>query len=153
MENLTQAARALCAVSAGICIVEAFAGGMKLKRQLRLILDLMLALVITSVFVKGGLSIELPRLNIADLSEYNYSQEQYIAEMKAQSEENIAEVLTSQIQAAGISCEEVLVEVNISDELSISISKVELKAEDFSAAAGIVRSSLGKETVIVNGNC
>ena len=152
MENISSAAKALCGVSAGICLVEMLAGDTKLKGQLRMILDLLLALVIIAPFVKGGLSLELPRLNSADLGEYSYSQELYLSEMKARSEENIASVLREQIAAAGISCQDIRVEVNISDELCISISKVVLTSEDPQSAAVVVKSSLGREVVIEYGD-
>ncbi|MBP3250251.1 MAG: hypothetical protein J6M48_07875 [Ruminococcus sp.] len=152
MEGLNSAVRAICAVSAVMCVVEALAGGTKLKGQLRLILDLILALVLTAPFVKGGLEFELPVIDQADLSAYGYSQEVYLAQVKAQSEENIASVLAEQISGAGIACENVSVEVNISPDLSIDISKVELKTDSFSQAAEVVRSSLGAETEVVDGN-
>ena len=152
MEGLNSAVRAICAVSAVMCVVEALAGGTKLKGQLRLILDLILALVLTAPFVKGGLEFELPVIDQADLSAYGYSQEVYLAQVTAQSEENIASVLAEQISGAGISCENVSVEVNILPDLSIDISKVELKTDSFSQAAEVVRSSLGAETEVVDGD-
>lgn len=152
MEGLNSAVRAICAVSAVMCVVEALAGGTRLKGQLRLILDLILALVLTAPLVKGGLEFELPVIDQADLSAYGYSQEVYLAQVKAQSEENIASVLAEQISGAGISCENVSVEVNISPDLSIDISKVELKTDSFSQAAEVVRSSLGAETEVVDGD-
>lgn len=152
MEGLNSAVRAICAVSAVMCVVEALAGGTRLKGQLRLILDLILALVLTAPFVKGGMDLQLPVIDQADLSAYGYSQEVYLAQIKAQSEENIASVLAEQISGAGISCEKVSVEVNISPDLSIDISKVELKTDSFSQAAEVVRSSLGAETEVVDGD-
>ncbi|MBQ8960803.1 MAG: hypothetical protein IJ071_06245 [Ruminococcus sp.] len=152
MEGLNSAVRALCAVSAGICMVEALAGGTKLRAQLRLILDLILALVLTAPFVSGGLDFRLPAVNEADLSAYGYSQEAYLAQMRAQSEENIASVLAEQIAAAGISCEKVSVEADISPDMSIYITKVELETDSFSEAAQVVKSSLGAETEVVNGD-
>lgn len=152
MEGLNSAVRAICAVSAVMCVVEALAGGTRLKGQLRLILDLILALVLTAPFVKGGIDFQLPVIDQADLSAYGYSQEVYLAQVKAQSEENIASVLAEQVSGAGISCENVSVEVNISPDLSIDISKVELKTDSFSQAAEVVRSSLGAETEVVDGD-
>ncbi len=152
MEGLNSAVRAICAVSAVMCVVEALAGGTRLKGQLRLILDLILALVLTAPFVKGGMDLQLPVIDQADLSAYGYSQEVYLAQVKAQSEENIASVLAEQISGAGIACENVSVEVNISPDLSIDISKVELKTDSFSQAAEVVRSSLGAETEVVDGD-
>ena len=152
MEGLNSAVRAICAVSAVMCVVEALAGGTRLKGQLRLILDLILALVLTAPIVKGGMEFELPVIDQADLSAYGYSQEVYLAQVKAQSEENIASVLAEQISGAGIACENVSVEVNISPDLSIDISKVELKTDSFSQAAEVVRSSLGAETEVVDGD-
>ena len=152
MEGLNSAVRAICTVSAVMCVVEALAGGTRLKGQLRLILDLILALVLTAPFVKGGMDLHLPVIDQADLSAYGYSQEVYLAQVKAQSEENIASVLAEQLSGAGISCENVSVEVNISPDLSIDISKVELKTDSFSQAAEVVRSSLGEETEVVDGD-
>ena len=57
-----------------------------------------------------------------------------------------------QIEAAGIKCEKIETEVNISETNSISISSVTIRADNFEAAAKVVRNSLGAETEVYNGN-
>ena len=43
-------------------------------------------------------------------------------------------------------------DVNISEDNSISISKVTVSAEDFAAASEIIRNCLGSETEVENGD-
>ena len=74
----------------------------------------------------------------------------YNEELKRQSAEKyFFFVLRDQIAGAGINCDKIEIDVNISEDSIISISKVIITADDFEAAASIVRSSVGSETEVV----
>lgn len=151
MDSMKAAAAAVCAVSAGSAVIEWLFGGTGLKQQLKFILDLILAIVVISPFVSGGMDIHLPQVNTFDLGGYGYSQELYMDALAEQTQQNVSEVLREQIEAAGITCEDIVPEVNISEDMCIDIVRVVLTADDFAAAAGIVRDSLGADTEVVDG--
>ena len=83
---------------------------------------------------------------------YSCSEELYRSALEMQTVENIAEVLAEQTDAAGCHCESIVPFINISEDMSISIIRVEIEAEDFESAAAVVRSSLGTDTEVVNGS-
>lgn len=151
MENFTSAVRAVCIVSAGICLIKNMTGGTKLKTHMELLLKLIFALVLLAPLVKGGIGLELPDFSGFSGGGQSYSTELYDNELIRQTSENISEVLQAQIEAAGLSCDKIVTEVNISEDSSISISRVIISSEQFEAAAEIIRSSLGAETEVVNG--
>ncbi|HAE51864.1 MAG TPA: hypothetical protein DCG30_01230 [Ruminococcus sp.] len=152
MEGIKNAVRAACAVSVGICIMENLTAGTKFRNQLKLMLSLILAIVLISPFLKGWESIDIPDVNDFDLAEYGYSADIYSQELKKQTEKNISDVLAEQISAAGINCGEILTEVNISEDFSISINRVTVKTDDFFGAERIIRETLGSSTEVINGN-
>ena len=152
MEEIKNAVRAACAVSVGICIMENFTAGTKFGSQLKFMLNLILALVLISPFLNGMAELDIPSVNDFDLAEYNYSTDIYSEELKKQTEKNISEILTEQITAAGIHCEELETEVNISEDFSISINRVKIKTDDFSGAERIIKETLGDGTEVINGN-
>lgn len=151
VDGIKTAAAAICAVSAGGALICGIFGGTVLRRQLRLLLDIILAIVLTAPFAGGGTEAEIPEVCTFDMGEYNYSQELYKEALREQTAENIAELLRQQIEAAGIECGEIEPEVNISEDMSIDIERVVLTAEDYSAAAEIVKDSLGADTEVADG--
>ena len=58
--DIKAAVLAVCAVSAAKSLIGQTAGSVKMKGQLRLILDILLALVITAPFVSGFADFSLP---------------------------------------------------------------------------------------------
>lgn len=152
MEEFSNAVKAVCIVSAAVCIVENLVSGTRLRSQMRLILNLVLLMAVTAPFVRGGLEFELPDFGKYDSPDYSYSMEIYHEELKRKTSENVSAVLLEQITAAGIKCEKIEVGVNISEDSSISISRVIISADDFNGAAEIVRSSLGSETEVIDEN-
>lgn len=152
MEEIKSSVMAICAASAAVCIVESLVSGTKLKNQMKLILDLILITVIAAPFIRGAFEFDLSEFRAYDTPDYEYSREIYNEELRRQTSYNVSEVLLEQISAAGISCDKIETEVNISDDGSISITKVTLIADNFEKAADIIRKSLGDETEVVNEN-
>ena len=152
MEEIKSSVMAICAASAAVCIVESLVSGTKLKNQMKLILDLILITVIAAPFIRGAVEFDLSEFRAYDTPDYEYSRELYNEELRRQTSYNVSEVLLEQISAAGIRCDKIETEVNISDDGSISITKVTLIADNFEKAADIIRKSLGEETEVVNEN-
>lgn len=149
MENVKSAVMAVCIVSAVKCLIESVSGASKLKNQLAMVLNLLLAVVMITPFVSGISGFELPEISEYEF-EYDYSGDVYAQALADETADNIAGVLAEQIASAGIPCEKIEVAVNISPDYSISISSVTVTSEDFQAVAEIVRKSLGDGTEVVN---
>lgn len=149
MENVKSAVMAVCIVSAAKCLIGNIASASKLKNQLAMVLNLLLAVVMVSPFASGISGFELPEISDYEL-EYDYSGDIYAEVLAEQTAVNIESVLMEQILSSGIPCEKIEVEINISPDYSISISRVTVTSEDFQAAAEIVRKSLGDGTEVVN---
>lgn len=152
MEGFKNAVAAVCIVSAGICTVENLVSGMRLASQVKMVLELILALVIIAPLADG-----LPEVRMPDFERYRttgstYHEELYNEEMCRQTAENIGAVLSTQISAAGVEVFDIAADVNISQDGSIYISSVTLSVSDFDTAASIVRSSLGGDTEVINGD-
>lgn len=149
MENVKSAVMAVCIVSATKCFIGNIASASKLKNQLAMILNLLLAVVMISPFASGISEFELPEISDYEL-EYDYSGDIYAKVLVEQTAMNIESVLMEQISSAGIPCEKIEVGINISPDYSISISRVTVTSKDFEAVAEIVRKSLGDGTEVVN---
>jgi hypothetical protein len=151
MEQLKSLIKSICIISAVICLVGGLISGTRLKSQMKMILNLIFITVVITPVIKGTLNIELP-----DAESYfnqDYSEDTaYRESLKKQMEKNVADVLMEQIEANGIKCSEIEIDINISETNSIDISSVTVKADDFNAAADVIRNSLGDETEVYNGN-
>ena len=139
-------------VSAGICAVRSLVSGSPLSRKTELIMKMIFAAVLISQIVSGCLKIELPRTENYELSDYGYSREKYYEELMRQTSANLTEVLFQQLDSNGIICEKINVSVNISEDGSISISKVTVSTDDNEKAAEIIQNCLGLDTEVIYEN-
>lgn len=150
MESLRNSVIAVCTVSAAICIIESLVSGTRLKNQMKLILDLILITAAAAPFFAGGTDIDLSVFDSYRDIDTDFSVNAYNEELRRQTSYNVSAVLLQQISAAGISCEKIETEVNISEDGSISITKVTIRTDNYKKAAEIIRNSLGGETEVVN---
>lgn len=150
MENIKFAVMAVCIVSAVKCLIGSITAVSKLKNQIGMLLNLLLAVVMISPFVNGLSDFELPEISDYELTGYDYSDDIYASALAEQTAMNVESVLIQQISSAGIQCEKINAEINISPDYSISISRVTVTSEDFEAVAEIIRKSLGDETEVIN---
>ncbi|MBR5513826.1 MAG: hypothetical protein IKV85_07575 [Ruminococcus sp.] len=153
MESIKSTVMAICAVCAARSVIGGILSESKLKSGVIIMLDLFLALTMITPFAQGTIEFELPDLGDFSYTSADLEHDSYAAAVKEQTEENINSVLEQQFQSAGINYTSVETNVNISADYSISISSVTIMAEDYTAAALIVKSSLGMETEVINGNC
>lgn len=150
MENIKSAVMAVCIVSAVKCLIGSITAVSKLKNQIGMLLNLLLAVVMISPFVNGLSDFELPEISDYELTGYDYSDDIYASALAEQTAMNVESVLIQQISSAGIQCEKINAEINISPDYSISISRVTVTSEDFEVVAEIIRKSLGDETEVIN---
>jgi len=115
-------------------------------------MKLVLAASVIAVISEGAVSLEIPDIPSGSGTDYSEAEQVRDAELVRQTGENISEVLRGQLSAAGIETEKIETEVNILEDGSINISRVIISSADNEAAAEIIRSSLGLETEVVNGD-
>jgi len=152
LDDIKSIIKSVCIISAAICLLEGMASGTRFRSQIKFLLNLIFITVIAVPILKGTFKFEMPDVTQYMDMEYDETENVYQNEIKHQTEENISSVLVQQIEAAGIKCEKIETEVNISETNSISISSVTIRADNFEAAAKVVRNSLGAETEVYNGN-
>lgn len=152
MEEIGNAVKTVCIVSGAICIIECMVSGTRFRNQIKLILSLIFVIVLISPIIRGNFDTDIIDIESYFNIDYSESEDKYIEELKKQTEANISEVLMEQIRASGIKCEEIKVSVNISEANSISINSITVSADNYEDAAEVIRSSLGAETEVRNGN-
>ena len=151
MDGIKSAVMAVCAVSAVRCVIGSVVSASKLKNQVMMLLNLLLAFVMIAPFAQGLVSFTMPDISSYELIEAEYPGDPYTEALKNETESNISAVLGQQLTAAGINYVSIVTDVNISVDYSISISSVTVTAEDFEAAALIIKSCLGVETEVIKG--
>lgn len=152
MEGLNAVIKSVCIISAAICLIEGLSAGTRFKNQVRFLLDLIFVTVIVTPVLKGSFEFEMPDIEQYLTVDYSESEGIYQEEIKRQTEENISSVLMQQLEAAGINCSSIETNINISETNSISISSVTVNADNFEAAAEVIRNSLGAETEVFDVN-
>lgn len=152
MEGLSSVIKAVCIISAAICMIDCLVAGTRFKNQMKFLLNLVFVTVIITPIINGVFTLELPELDMSVVTEYEDTDELYIEEIKKQTGANISAVLKQQLEASGINCSDIETNINISETNSISINSVTVKADDFEAAVQVIRNSLGAETEVYDGN-
>ena len=152
MSDITSAVRSICVVTACIFIISSITEGTRLRRQAGFILKFIFAIAVVSSFVGGIKNIELPDISLFESGDYCFSTDSFDSAVAQQTAANITDVLRSQLSSVGIDAEKIDVDVNISKESGISINRVIIRTAEFDRAAEIIRSSLGQETEVINGN-
>ena len=103
MEEFSYAVKAICAASAAVCLIEYTTAGSCMKRQMKMLLDLIMAVIILTPFVRGTVTFELPELRGISPPRQEEAAELYKEQLCRQTAENIGAVLHQQIAAAGAS--------------------------------------------------
>lgn len=152
MDKFRASVTAVAVASAAVCLVESLVSGTRLRKQMKLLLDAVLAIVILIPFANGSIAFEMPEISDIPQPESNHALEIYNESLSRTAAENVGAVLYEQLGAAGISCGKLDIDVNISAEGSISISRVTVNADDFEAARDIIRNSLGSGTEVIDGS-
>ena len=152
MEGFRYAVIAVCITSAAASLIGNMTAGTKMHKQMKMLLDLVIAVVTVLPFTNGPARFELPDIGGYNAPDSSYALELYNTALSRTAAENVGDVLRSQITAAGVECGNISIDVNISEDGSIFISRVILECGDFETAAEIVRNSLGSGTEVVDGN-
>ncbi len=91
--------------------------------------------------------VSLPALAIQEDSQSAYTQ-QYTQALTRQTEAHLADALLEQLEAAGVACQKVQVEIHIDQQGGIDIREVRLQCADFQAAVTQLHRTLGADITI-----
>ena len=152
MEQITAAVRSVCIMSAGIYLVSSLIGGTKVRPQAETLIKLVFLFFTAVSAISCVKDFELPETVMSDKRDYSAYTGVYDKELVRKTSENISEVLRSQLEAEGIDVEKINTEVNISENGSISISRIVIGTSDNEAASAVIRRSLGDATEVVYGD-
>jgi len=142
-----------CFISLAISFIDMICPEKKFEKQLKVIFSLIFIISVITPFLKGDIIFDLPEIDIvsADISVEN---ERYNDEIIKEIERNVEKGLCNELLAKNLYTEEISVSVNISDNNSISISKVIFYTENSETEEEIyseIRKILGDETEIIRG--
>ena len=152
MEHFRSSVTAAAVAAAAVCLVENLVSGTRLRKQMKLLLDAVFAIAVLVPFTGRSAALELPEISNIPQPDSSFALEVYNESLCKTAAENVGAVLCEQLGAAGIACEKLDIDINISADGSISISRVTVSADDFEAAGEIIRNSLGSETEVIDGS-
>ena len=142
-----------CFVSLAISFTDMVCPEKKFEKQLKVIFSLIFVISVIMPFLKGDITFDFPEIDIIS-SNVTIETECYNDEIIRQIEHNVEEGLYNELLAKNLHTEEISASVNISDNNSISISKVIFYTENSEMDEEIyseIRKILGEETEIIRG--
>lgn len=142
-----------CFVSLAISFIDMICPEKKFDKQLKVIFSLIFVIAVINPFIKGEIDFDFPEFDMVS-SDISFEKERYSDEVIKQIEKNIENGLKNDLAEKELYPEEIFVSVNISDNNSISISKVVFYTENSETEEKIyteIRKILGEETEIIRG--
>ena len=142
-----------CFVSLAISFVDMICPEKKFEKQLKVIFSLIFVISVAMPFLKGNIILDFPEIDIVS-SDISLKNQHYNDEIIKQIKKNVEEGLQNELLAKNLHTEEISVNVNISDNNSISISKVIFYTKNSETEEEIyseIRKILGDETEIIRG--
>ncbi len=142
-----------CFVSLAISLVDMICPEKKFEKQLKVIFSLLFVISVATPFLKGDIILDFPEIDIVS-ADVSIEKERYDDEIVKQIKENVEKGLRDELISKNLYTKEISVSVNISDNNSISISKVIFYTENSEMDEEIyseIRKILGEETEIIRG--
>lgn len=142
-----------CFVSLAISLVDMICPEKKFEKQLKVIFSLLFVISVATPFLKGDIILDFPEIDIVS-ADVSIEKERYDDEIVKQIKENVEKGLRDELISKNLYTKEISVSVNISDNNSISISKVIFYTENSEMEEEIyseIRKILGEETEIIRG--
>jgi hypothetical protein len=138
-----------CFVSLAISFIDMICPEKKFEKQLRVIFSLVFVISVATPVIKGDIILDFPEIDMVS-ADISIEKERYDDEIIKQIEENVEKGLQNELLNKNLYTEEISVSINISDNNSISISKVIFYTENSEMDKEIcseIRKILGEETV------
>ncbi|MBR3920890.1 MAG: stage III sporulation protein AF [Oscillospiraceae bacterium] len=142
-----------CFVSLAISLVDMICPEKKFEKQLKVIFSLLFVISVATPFLKGDIILDFPEIDIAS-ADISVESKRYDDTIIKEIEQNVEKGLRDELISKNLYTKEISVSVNISDNNSISISKVIFYTENSEMDEEIyseIRKILGEETEIIRG--
>jgi hypothetical protein len=136
-----------CAMGIVFSVLTSMVDVSKFEKEFRLVFTTITITVLLSAFMQVDLSslenfsLDVNPYPIEDISTEDYTQEQ----LKIQVEDSIKTFL----EGNGISCENISVSINITDDNCISINKVTLLTDSFQQAKTLLTQNFGENLIVM----
>ena len=142
-----------CFVSVAVSVADMICPEKKFDKQLKVIFSLLFVIASVSPFIKGTATFEFP--DISDISvNKSIDYMEYTDELIKEIENNVARGLKDELSEKNLYIKEIYATINISDNNSISISKVVFSPkndDDGEKIKNEIKNILGKDTEIIRG--
>lgn len=142
-----------CFVSLAISLVDMICPEKKFEKQLKVIFSLLFVISVATPFLKGDIILDFPEIDIVS-ADISVESKRYDDTIIKEIEQNVEKGLRDELISKNLYTKEISVSVNISDNNSISISKVIFYTENSEMDEEIyseIRKILGEETEIIRG--
>ena len=142
-----------CFVSLAISLVDMICPEKKFEKQLKVIFSLLFVISVATPFLKGDIILDFPEIDIVS-ADISVESKRYDDTIIKEIEQNVEKGLRDELISKNLYTKEISVNVNISDNNSISISKVIFYIENSEMEEEIyseIRKILGEETEIIRG--
>lgn len=145
---------AACFTGLAISVAEMLKPSETFNKQIKLIFALVFIISIFSPVAAGGIDFSFSGSEIEANGGYNAVDEVVDEGLKGTIEENIATELKIKLLETGIKCGSIKVNINMDENSSISINKVEIDTDDNEKARNMLMSllSLEEDKVTIIGN-
>lgn len=144
MELMKKIILSACFLSIVITVVDSIKPGEKFSQQLKMIFSLIFITGIMSVALKGGLSIDIPAYADLEYSDdYNSLEDAAGIALKSETEKNINAYIEDILLKNDVSFDKISSDVNIEEDNSIIINRIDYKGMEFEQAREIIINSVG----------
>lgn len=143
MELMKKIILSACFLSIVITIADSIKPGDKFSRQLKMLFSLVFITGIVSAALRCDFSFDFPAF--ADIENYDaYNNMENTAEnaVKEETEKEINEYVGNLLTDHGIEYEKITSYVNISEDSSISIDRIDYKGSEFEQACDVIKMNL-----------
>ena len=139
MELMRKIIVCACFLSIVITIVDSIQPGEKFGRQLKMIFSLVFVTGIVSAAISCDFDFEIPAFaEVEDYEGYNNLDSTADQAVKNETEKRVNEYIENLLEENGISFEKISSDININDDNSININRIDYEGEEFEQARNII---------------
>ncbi|MDE5648500.1 MAG: hypothetical protein K2I33_01150 [Oscillospiraceae bacterium] len=144
MELMRKVILSACFLSVVITIVDSIKPGEKFSQQLKMIFSLIFITGILSVVLKGSLNFDIPAYADLEYSDdYNSLEDAAGIAVKSETEKNINVYIEDILLKNDVSFDKISSDVNIEEDNSIIINRIDYKGMEFEQAREIIINNMG----------
>ncbi len=149
MEFMKNVMLTACILSVILTIAGHMKSGEKFSRQLNIIFSLVFISGVLASALKTGFDFNLSDYSIeAYEEEYTVMEENAMGAVENEAELRINNVIENLLRKNDVSFEKISSDININEDGSISINRIDYKGDDFEKAEDLIKNNLDVEEVI-----